>query len=58
MDAMEVLLNLIIYGFELFGLTLLVIGLFGFIFGKSENETINRIWNFFFAIEDDEDYYI
>lgn len=57
MEAMEILLNLIIYGFELFGLILMAIGLFGFIFGKSNNKIINRIWDFFFLIEDDGDYY-
>lgn len=54
MISFELILYVIVYGFEFGILALMGIGLFGFICGKFNNETLQAVHDFIFVIEDEE----
>lgn len=54
MISFELILYVIIYGFEFFILALMGIGLFGFICGKFNNETLQAVHDYIFVIDDEE----
>ena len=56
MEPMGTIIWCIVYGFELFGLGLLLIGIFGFFAKDTDNELIQKLYKIFFVIEDDEGY--
>ena len=60
MDGMAILMGIIVYGFVMFGFSLLLIGIFGFLFKDSDSETLRKIYDVFYSIEDNEDrdYYL
>lgn len=54
MISFELILYVIVYGFEFFILGLIGIGVFGFICGKFNNETLQKIHDEIFVINDEE----
>lgn len=54
MISFELILYVIVYGFEFGILALIGIALFGFICGKFNNETLQAVHDFIFVIEDEE----
>lgn len=54
MLSFEMILYVIVYGFEFGILALAGIALFGFICGKFNNETLQAVFDYIFVIDDEE----